>query len=129
MFKDQEQLNRLQTTTRSLDLHSAPKIDDQHCEMLPTTTTTATTISVDANHRKIPLVHLHRLTRMPSTMTIERCGFLLVHFIFYLIILTIVYIRLEQFHRKQEYLLNSLRLKDNITLHQDHSHNAPVAHQ
>ena len=56
---------------------------------------------------------------MPSNITIERCCFLLIHLLFYIIILTIVYIRLEQFTNKQEKMLLTLRSNDNLTLHKE----------
>ena len=56
---------------------------------------------------------------MPSNTTIERCGFLFVHCVFYVIILTIVYIRLEQFAIKQDKLLNALRSNGTAGLSQE----------
>ena len=70
----------------------------------------------ETNHRKTPLIHIQRLTQIPSTATLERCCFLLIHCLFYIIIFTIIYIRLDQFNQKQEILLNILRSNVNQTL-------------
>lgn len=107
MFKEQQN-KRLNFT--SLNPNSDRQLVDHHVEILPPTATTRT---------KSSLLNLERLTQMPSNLTIERCGFLLIHLLFYVIILTVVYIRLEQFNNKQEKLLVSLRAHDNLTLHNE----------
>jgi hypothetical protein len=113
MLKGQ-QLNRLNSTSLKPNLEF--QITDNCLDMLPTTTTISTS---KVNHTKIPLLNVQRLTRMPSNITIERCCFLLIHLLFYVIILTIVYVRLEQFNNKQEKMLLTLRANDNLTLHKE----------
>jgi hypothetical protein len=109
MFKEQQQqLKRLNST--SLIPHSDRQIIDHRLDILPPTSTSS---------RKISCFNIPRLTRMPSNLTIERCCFLFIHLLFYSIILTIVYIRLEQFTNKQEKLLLTLRSNDNLTLHKE----------
>ena len=68
---------------------------------------------------KATLWNAQRSTRMPSNTTIERCGFLFVHCLFYIVILTIVYVRLEQFALKQEKLLSALRSNGTTGLAQE----------
>ena len=63
------------------------------------------------------LGNFQRLTRRPNT-TIDRCFFLLVHLVFYVIILIIVYVRLGQFNRKHDRILVAL----NLTVPQESSH-------
>lgn len=106
MFKE-HQLNRLNST--SLTQNSDRQLIDHHVEIVPTIIT----------KKKTSLFNLQRLTQMPSNITTERCCFLLIHLLFYIIILTIVYMRLEQFNNKQEKMLNALRLNDNVTLHKE----------
>lgn len=104
MFKEQQQQQQ----------HNRVRMDHR-VEILPST---------NSNSPKRSLFTIHRLTQMPSNLTIERCCFLLIHLLFYVIILTIVYIRLEQFATKQEKLLLALRSNDNLTFHrvfQSHS--------
>jgi len=119
MFREQ-QLNRLSSESlkSNLDLH----IINNRLDMLPTTkpaSTTRTTTTAKHNYTTIPLLNVQNLTRMPSNTTIERCCFLLIHLFFYIIILTIVYIRLQQFTDKQEKMLHVLRSNDNLTLHKE----------
>ncbi len=109
MFKE-HQLNRHNSNS---DL----QITDNCLNMLPTTTTTISNKKL--NHTKTPLSNIQRLKQMPSNITIERCCFLLIHLLFYIIILAIVYIRLDQFTNKQEKMLLTLRSNDNLTLHKE----------
>jgi hypothetical protein len=112
MFKEQ-QPKRLKST--SLSPNSDRQLIDHRLDMSPPQTTTTPTTTTT----KIPLLNIQRLARMPSNITIERCCFLLIHLLFYIIILTIVYIRLEQFTNKQEKMLLALRSNDNLTLHKE----------
>lgn len=98
MFK-QQQHNRL---------NSDRPIIDHRVDIVPST---------NSNSPKRSLFAIQRLTQMPSNLTIERCCFLFIHLLFYVIILTIVYIRLEQFATKQEKLLLALRSNENLTFH------------
>jgi len=111
MFKQQLK----QVNSSSLSPNSDSEMLDHRIDMLPTTTTSSTLTTT----RKNRLLNIQKLTRMPSNITIERCCFLLIHLVFYIIILTIVYIRLEQYTTKQEKLLLALRSNDNITLHNE----------
>jgi hypothetical protein len=104
MFKEQQQLKRLNSS--SLNPHT-----DHRLDILPPSTSTSS--------RKMSCFSIQRLTQMPSNLTIERCCFLFIHLLFYIIILTIVYIRLDQFTSKQEKLLLTLRSNDNLTLHKE----------
>lgn len=107
MLKEQQkQLKRLNSSV--INPHADRQIIDHHLDILSST-------SPNASQR--PFFNIQRLTRMPSNITIERCCFLFIHLLFYVIILTIVYIRLEQFTNKQEKLLLALRSKENFTLH------------
>jgi len=108
MFKE-HQLNRLNT-------NSDVQITDNCLTMLPATTTTS---NKKSNHTRRSLTNIQRLKRIPSNITNERCCFLLIHLLFYIIILTIVYIRLDQFTNKQEKMLLNLRTNDNLTLHKE----------
>jgi hypothetical protein len=107
-----------QVHSSSLSPNSDSQIVDHRIDMLPTTTTSSTVTPT----RKNSLLNIQKLTRMPSNITIERCCFLLIHLLFYVIILTIVYIRLEQYTNKQEKLLLALRSNDNLTLHKELQH-------
>ena len=100
MFKQQQQ----QQLKR---LNSERPMIDHRIDILPST---------NSNSPKRSFFTIQRLTQMPSNLTIERCCFLFIHLLFYVIILTIVYIRLEQFANKQEKLLLALRSPDNSTV-------------
>lgn len=63
--------------------------------------------------------NFRRFLRTSSNLTIDRCYFLIIHFIFYIIILILVYIRLGQFNNKQEKIFNSLHTNHNLTFHED----------
>lgn len=110
MSKEQ-QLKRLPPSP--LSTNSDRPIIDHRLDILPTTTTRSTTTA------KTPLLNIQKLTRLPSSITTERCCFLLIHLLFYIIILTLVYIRLERFTNKQEKMLLALRSNDNLTLHKE----------
>jgi hypothetical protein len=110
MFKE-HQLKRLNSSSLS-------PTSDHRLDMLPSTTTT-----------KIPLISIQRLTRMPSNINIERCCFLLIHLLFYIIILTIIYIRLDQFTKTQDKMLFALRANDNFILHKDSQRRLPNYNQ
>jgi hypothetical protein len=56
---------------------------------------------------------------MPSNATIERCCFLLIHLLFYIILFLIIYVRFEQFNNKQEKILTALNSNDNSTFHNE----------
>jgi hypothetical protein len=75
------------------------------------------------DHGKMPPINFRRLTRLPSNETIERCCFLLIHILFYAIILILVYVRMEKFRIKQETLLHVL---ENNRNHTD-AHHHPLA--
>jgi len=63
--------------------------------------------------RKSSFLHL---THMSSIVANERCCFLLIHVIFYILILTIVFVRLEQFASKQnQFMLNIQTNEKNFT--------------
>jgi hypothetical protein len=110
MFKEQQQQQPKPLNSTSLIPHSDCQIIDHRLDILPSTSTRS---------KKIPFFTIQRLTHMPSNITIERCCLLFIHLLFYVIILTIVYIRLEQFTNKQEKLLLALRSNDNLTLHKE----------
>ena len=110
MFKEQQRPQLKRLNSPSLSPNSDRQISDHRLDIVPPPST---------NSRKIPFFNFQRLTQMPSNITIERCCFLLIHLLFYVIILTIVYIRLDQFTHKQEKLLLALRANDNITLHKE----------
>lgn len=53
----------------------------------------------------------------------QRCYFFLIHLVFYIIILIIIYMRLGQVNYKQEIILNAIKSNHNRVLHQDvHNH-------
>lgn len=108
MFKERE---HKQLNSSPLKPNSDIQIVVNRLDMLPTNTTPPT--RTKHNHAKFPLLNVERLSQMPSKITIERCFFLLIHLLFYVIILTIVYVRLEQFSNKQERLLLALNSNDN----------------
>jgi hypothetical protein len=56
------------------------------------------------------LENFQQLTRRRPNTTIDRCFFLLVHLVFYVIILIIVYVRLGQFNSKHDKILVALNL-------------------
>jgi hypothetical protein len=64
-------------------------------------------------------VNLRRFTQTASNITNDRCYFLLIHLFFYIIILIIVYVRLEQFNNKQEKILSTLNSNHNLNFHHD----------
>ena len=88
--------------------------------LLPTTTT--------MDNTNVPLVNLRRCaSTMPHT-TSERCYFLLIHLVFYIIIIIIVYIRLEKFNDKQEAILSIVNSNHNRTIHHE-LHNQLLNHK
>lgn len=111
MLKEQQRSKQLNSSP--LNFNTDIQAIVNRSEMLPTTTT-----STKANHAKLPLFSIQRFSRIRSNITIERCCVLLIHLIFYIIILTIVYVRLERVSNKQEKLFRALNLNDNLTLHQ-----------
>ncbi|CAF3569185.1 unnamed protein product [Rotaria sordida] len=115
MFKE-EQLKRLNSSP--LKPNTDIQIVINRLDMLPTTTATSSSTRTKSNHAKLSFLNVQRLTRMPSNKTIERCCFLLIHLLFYVIIITIIYIRLEQFTNKQEKIFLALSSNDNLTLHE-----------
>ncbi|CAF2059405.1 unnamed protein product [Rotaria magnacalcarata] len=121
MLKEQQQqFKRLNSSL--LNPNNDIQIVANRPDMLSTPTTTPT--RTKTNHRKIRLFNIERLTRLPSNVTIERCCFLLIHLLFYIIILTIVYIRLDQFTNKQEKIFRALNSNNNSTQHDTFQHHS-----
>jgi hypothetical protein len=59
-----------------------------------------------------------------SNTTIDRCFFLLIHLLLYIIILIIIYVRLGQFNSKHEKILAALNSNQNLTIQPElSSHN------
>lgn len=78
--------------------------------MTPMSPPTATPVN-NSNRR--------RFMRSSSNITIDRCYFLLIHLIFYIIIFTMIYVRLGQFNDTQEKILDTLNPNPNLTFHQE----------
>ena len=77
--------------------------------MLPSTTVTK-------NNSVVSKINLPRFTQKTTT---ERFYFLLIHLLFCIIILVIIYIRLEQFNNKQDKLFAALDSNYNLTSHHE----------
>ena len=74
------------------------------------------------NHRAASFVRLQRLARRTSTIQIERSWFILIHFLFYIVLLTILWTKLDQFNRRQEDFLDKLQRNPSAIIHSNRSY-------
>jgi hypothetical protein len=73
------------------------------------------------DNSNIALVNRRRFKQITTYTTVDRCFFLIIHVLFYTIIMILIYVRLRQFNNTQEKIIAALNLHPNLTGHHEFS--------